>query len=568
LKREVERLRRENRQQADQLSRAASNTPPRYPLDDSTFVPRSPAAYKGAKAPSPPAAAGGGRPVHMAGRTGGKPEHEHPLKQEYREIQQSASRWVTTDQPFTKAPGGKGINMCDDVSEDFFRTLMNSATFNLPKELRYALAMAKESEDKMQESLDVLSLSQKTVDKTSEDTFVDIQHDFELSGDRLKNKEMYFHNEVNQHREEMAHKIDTELSIVGMLIKTLEDSIAQANSVLERNMDPKHADDNFEGGGKSLTEIRNEYNIWRKQIFPSFYKVIGEALQGRASEMLNAEKSVSIHDIIASLLTTLEAALAKGKHTEERLQRHKIEVQQMCEMTLKEFEEDFALYREALQKKKDEVVGELHSYKEDTTSKITANTLTVNNYQAVLEDHVQYGTRVLDKGNDYQMFKQSKEMKNQMVMMYAELAKMRLQYDGILFQLASNDFDVPINNIGTLMNASTKTAVDWSPKANKQRSKNTFQNEETLSKEEASLLRQAFKEYDKDGNGQIEAEELLALWLSVWPWATENEVRTVVHRFLRSTDKNNDGSVDFEEFMNIVEMKNQSAGVGMAFRPV
>ena len=49
LKREVERLRRENRQQADQLSRAASNTPPRYPLDDSTFVPRSPAAYKGAK---------------------------------------------------------------------------------------------------------------------------------------------------------------------------------------------------------------------------------------------------------------------------------------------------------------------------------------------------------------------------------------------------------------------------------------------------------------------------------------------------------------------------------------
>ena len=40
--------------------------------------------------------------------------------------------------------------------------------------------------------------------QTSEDTFVDIQHDFELSGDRLKNKEMYFHNEVNQHREEMG----------------------------------------------------------------------------------------------------------------------------------------------------------------------------------------------------------------------------------------------------------------------------------------------------------------------------------------------------------------------------
>lgn len=507
----------------------------------------------------------------MAGRRIGsaKPDvNEHPLKQEYREIQDSASRWVTTDQPFSKGPGGRGINMCDNVSEDFFRTLLNQATFNLPKELRYALAMGRESQDKMQESLDVLALSQKTVDKTSADTLEDVRHDFELSTDRLRNKELYFHNEVCQHREEMAHKIDTELSIVGMLVKTLEDSIGQANSVLERNMDPKHADDNFEGGGKSLTEIRAEYNGWRKQIFPTFYKVVGEALQGRAAEMLNAEKGVSIHDIIASLLTTLEAALAKGKHTEERLMKHKVDVQLMCEQTLKEFDTDFVLFREALKKKEDEVLAELHTFKEDTTAKITANTLTVNNYQAVLTDHVEYGTRVLDKGNDYQMFKQTKEMKNQMVMMYAELAKMRLQYDGIMFQLASNDFDVPIDHIGTLMNASTKAPVDWSPKANKQRTKKMFMSNEALSREEAQLLRDAFKQYDKDGNGQVEADELLALWSSIWPWATENEVRSVVHRFLQGVDKNNDGTVDFEEFMQIIQMQSQSPSIGGAFRPM
>mmetsp|Transcript_132449 Transcript_132449/g.229755 ORF Transcript_132449/g.229755 Transcript_132449/m.229755 type:complete len:613 (-) Transcript_132449:1356-3194(-) len=575
LKKEVERLRRENRVQADQLTRAASSTPPRFALDDSTFVPRSPLATTQKMTPAPPAASSpsSGRPVHLSGtrKIGAKQEvNEHPLKQEYREIQDGASRWVTTDQPFMKGPGGKGINMCDNVSEDFFRTLINQATFNLPRELRYALAMGRESLDKMQESLDVLALSQKTVDKTATDTLVDVKHDFELSTDRLRNKELYFHNEVCQHREEMAHKIDTELSIVGMLVKTLEDSIGQANSVLERNMDPKHADHeaNFEGGGKSLTEIRSEYNGWRKQIFPTYYKVVGEALQARAGEMLNSEKSISIHDIIASLLTTLEAALAKGKHTEERLLKHKVDVELMCEQTIKEFEGDFVHFREALKKKEEEVLAELHTFKEDTTAKITANTLTVNNYQAVLEDHVTYGTRVLEKGNDYQMFKQTKEMKNQMVMMYAELAKMRLQYDGIMFQLASNDFDVPIEHIGSLMNASTKAPVDWSPKANKQRSKKMFLSNEQISAEEAGLLRQAFKEYDKDGNGQVEADELISLWKSVWPWATENEVRSVVHRFMQSVDKNNDGTVDFEEFMGIIQMKSQSPTTGMAFRPI
>lgn len=43
-----------------------------------------------------------------------------------------------------------------------------------------------------------------------------------------------------------------------------------------------------------------------------------------------------------------------------------------------------------------------------------------------------------------------------------------------------------------------------------------------------ALLSQAFKEYDEDGNSKLEAEELQVLWLSVWPWATEKEVRTVV----------------------------------------
>lgn len=293
---------------------------------------------------------------------------------------------------------------------------------------------------------------------------------------------------------------------------------------------------------------------------PTMAKVMGENIAGRAAELLNFEKGASIHDIIAALLTTLEQALLKARSTEDRLHKHKLEMQQMCDETLREMESDFVIFADRLAEKEELSVSELHTYREDTTAKITANTLTINNYQAVIDDHIQYAERVMEKGNDYQMFKQTKEMKNQMVMMYAELAKMRLQYDGIMFQLASNEFDVPIDYVGTLMNAATKAPVDWSPSANKQRTKNMFITTDSLNQIEEDQFRSAFRQYDKDSSGEIEVSELIQLWQSIWPWASYDELKKTVYSFLESIDKDRSGCVDFEEFMKIMKMGATTSG--------
>eukprot|EP01006_Ploeotia_vitrea_P054005 TRINITY_DN67836_c9_g3_i1.p1 TRINITY_DN67836_c9_g3~~TRINITY_DN67836_c9_g3_i1.p1 ORF type:complete len:623 (-),score=88.77 TRINITY_DN67836_c9_g3_i1:111-1979(-) len=578
LQREVETLQNANRQLADQQGYAA---PPPAGSEEQPFLPRSPlsardSAVAAAPRPSPPASSPGlhsapPRPVHAVGRVAAappigttssstprkpaaEPPREHPLKQEYREIQESAMRWVTTDQPFIR--GGKpGINMCDDVGEDFFRSLSNQATFNLPKELRYALAMAKESQDKMMESLDVLAQSQKTVDKTSADTLLDVRNDFELARDRLRNKQLYFTNEIAQYREEMAHKIDTELAIVGLLIKTLDDSIAQANNVLERNLRPDNENDGHEyKSGKTLNDIRAEYNHFRKTIMPGLMKGMREEVAGRAAELLALDKGASIHDIISALLATLESALLKARGTEERLEKHKVEVELMCDAALKEMDGDWEMFRAKLKSKEESVIAELHNYREDTTTKVQANAHTIHNYLEALQDHIQFASRILEKGNDYQMFRQTKEMKNQMVLMYSELAKMRLQYDGILFQTASNELDVPIDYIGTLMNAATKAAVDWSPTANKQRSKDKHIAQEILTAEEARLMRDLFKTYDKDNSGNIDVHELKEIWKQVWRWATDKEVEKVAERVLQQVDADNSGTVEFEEFMKILDL--------------
>merc|ERR1711976_1099266 len=113
---------------------------------------------------------------------------------------------------------------------------------------------------------------------------------------------------------------------------------------------------------------------------------------------------------------------------------------------------------------------------------------------------------------------------------------MRLQYDGILFQMASNDMDVPIDYMGTLMNSATKSAVDWSPTANKQRTKDRHVAQEILTAEEAKAMRALFAEYDKDGSGTIDVSELKEIWKRVWRWATDKEVEKVAERVLKQVD--------------------------------
>eukprot|EP01012_Entosiphon_sulcatum_P054972 TRINITY_DN7627_c0_g1_i1.p1 TRINITY_DN7627_c0_g1~~TRINITY_DN7627_c0_g1_i1.p1 ORF type:complete len:590 (+),score=106.46 TRINITY_DN7627_c0_g1_i1:40-1809(+) len=531
------------------------------PTEDLPTI-RSPKEYK----PSPPSTVKSGRISYPSGRTpekkpkftaAGTPIEEvveHPIVQEYRELQESAIRWITADQPFIRTnAAGKGINMCDDISEDFFRSLMNQATFNLPKELRYALAMAKETQDKMQESIAVLAQSQITVDKSAGDTAIDVRNDMDLTRERLHNKELYFNNEVNQFREEMTQKIDTELAIVELLIKTLDNSISQANHVLERNLRPD--DDAEKKGGKTLNDLRAEYNTFRRTIMPSMGKNLKEQISGGAAEFLYSERGTNIHEIISGLLATLDSAASKARGTRERLLKHKQDVFAMCAQTLKEIDADFIVFGQKVDEKEGDYISELHNFKEDTTAKISANTLAINDYQSVLAEHMDYAARFLERGNDYQMFKQTKEMKNQMVMMYAELSKMRLQYDGVLFQLASTELDVPLDYLGTLYNASTKKPVDWSPKANKQRMKGIWREQaaEIITREEARAMREIFQEYDKDGNGFVDKFELIAIWRKVWPWASEEEITKVAGRILERVDTRH-GAIDFNGFMKLVEL--------------
>jgi calmodulin len=71
---------------------------------------------------------------------------------------------------------------------------------------------------------------------------------------------------------------------------------------------------------------------------------------------------------------------------------------------------------------------------------------------------------------------------------------------------------------------------------------------ETDSEEE---LREAFKVFDKDGNGLIEAGELKNVMESLGEKLTDEELAEMI----KEADLNNDGVIQFEEFKKMMESK-------------
>jgi calmodulin len=66
-----------------------------------------------------------------------------------------------------------------------------------------------------------------------------------------------------------------------------------------------------------------------------------------------------------------------------------------------------------------------------------------------------------------------------------------------------------------------------------------------LKEKDTEDFRTIFNIFDKDGGGSIEESEIRQVFQSLGQDPTEDEVKTMIN----SVDENNDGTVDFEEFL-------------------
>lgn len=60
-------------------------------------------------------------------------------------------------------------------------------------------------------------------------------------------------------------------------------------------------------------------------------------------------------------------------------------------------------------------------------------------------------------------------------------------------------------------------------------------------------IRQAFKVFDKDGNGYITSEELAQVMANLGERLTAGELREM----MKEADTNGDGRIDYEEFVKV-----------------
>ncbi|XP_045165570.2 neo-calmodulin-like isoform X1 [Mercenaria mercenaria] len=70
-------------------------------------------------------------------------------------------------------------------------------------------------------------------------------------------------------------------------------------------------------------------------------------------------------------------------------------------------------------------------------------------------------------------------------------------------------------------------------------------------------FREIFKLFDKDGDGAISTKELATVMRSLGQNPTEQEIRQMV----KMVDADNDGEVDFDEFMKLIARKLQSVDI-------
>lgn len=78
--------------------------------------------------------------------------------------------------------------------------------------------------------------------------------------------------------------------------------------------------------------------------------------------------------------------------------------------------------------------------------------------------------------------------------------------------------------------------------------------EATRKRSEEEEMRQAFRIFDIDGNGYIDAKELKITMCNLGEDLTDRDVK----RMMKSADKNGDGRIDYEEFIKM--MYNKTSG--------
>ncbi|EKG14522.1 Calcium-binding EF-hand [Macrophomina phaseolina MS6] len=76
---------------------------------------------------------------------------------------------------------------------------------------------------------------------------------------------------------------------------------------------------------------------------------------------------------------------------------------------------------------------------------------------------------------------------------------------------------------------------------------------DTLSDEESKQLLEAFKLFDKDGDGSITSKELGEVMRSLGQNPTEAELDDMINE----VDTDHTGSIDFQEFLVMMSMKNK-----------
>ncbi|XP_018956086.1 calcium-binding protein 7-like [Cyprinus carpio] len=84
----------------------------------------------------------------------------------------------------------------------------------------------------------------------------------------------------------------------------------------------------------------------------------------------------------------------------------------------------------------------------------------------------------------------------------------------------------------------------------------------SLPEDEVEEIREAFKVFDRDGNGFISKQELGVAMRSLGYMPNEVELEVIIQRL----DMNGDGQVDFDEFVALLGPKLSSAGMPDRFR--
>ncbi|KAL0481091.1 calmodulin [Acrasis kona] len=74
---------------------------------------------------------------------------------------------------------------------------------------------------------------------------------------------------------------------------------------------------------------------------------------------------------------------------------------------------------------------------------------------------------------------------------------------------------------------------------------------EKLSEDQVQEFKEAFSLFDKDGDGTISTKELGTVMRALGQNPTETELADMV----RDVDTNNNGTIDFKEFLNLMQKK-------------